>query len=230
MRCGFLLSQEYYETTPIKLSAITTVIDICSIYCGGLYWVKFQYMDKLRTYFEQVGFKGDELDSVCDAFGIQTFEKNELFVMEGKTSKYIGLVETGMFQYYVLKDGEEVTSYVSVAGTWLASILSFVKEVPSLENIRAITPGSVYTLSRVNLKKLVKEIEGFKDFYIALLEQAICGIDESRHDLIVLTAEQRYEKLLSNEPHLLQQIPLQHLASMLGITPRHLSRIRNNIR
>jgi hypothetical protein len=29
---------------------------------------------------------------------------------------------------------------------------------------------------------------------------------------------------------LLQQIPLQYLASMLGVTPRHLSRIRGNIR
>ncbi len=134
---------------------------------------------------------GDDLDTVTDAFGIQAFDKNDLFVMEGKTSKYIGLVETGMFQYYVIKDGEEITSYVSVAGTWVASVMSFVSEKPSLENIRAITPGSIYTISRVNLKKLVQEIEGFKDFYIALLEQSICGIDESRHDLIVLTAEQR---------------------------------------
>jgi hypothetical protein len=36
--------------------------------------------------------------------------------------------------------------------------------------------------------------------------------------------------MLRQEPHLLQQIPLQHLASMLGVTPRHLSRIRGNIR
>ena len=85
-------------------------------------------------------------------------------------------------------------------------------------------------ISKTNLRSLVNALPAFKDFYIALLEQSICGIDESRHDLIVLTAEQRYTKLLQKEPHLLQQIPLQHLAFMLGITPRHLSRIRNSIR
>jgi len=42
--------------------------------------------------------------------------------------------------------------------------------------------------------------------------------------------EQNNEKMLTNEPHLLQQIPLQHLASMLAVTPRHLSRIRSKIR
>lgn len=186
-------------------------------------------MEKVRTYFQRMGFKDADLDAVAGVFVLQSFDKNDLFVMEGKTSKYIGLVDTGMFQYYVIKDGGEVTSYVSLAGTWVASVMSFISEKPSLENIRAITTSSILAISKTNLKQLVQTIPAFKDFYISLLEQSICGIDESRHDLIVLTAEQRYEKLLTREPHLLQQISLQHLSSMLGITSRHLSRIRRNI-
>ena len=187
-------------------------------------------MEKLQAYFGQIGFKGQELLDVVNAFKLHAFEKNDLVVMEGKTSRHIGLVESGIFQYYVVKDGVEITSYVSVPNTWLASVMSFVSERPSLENIRALTGGSIYLISKDSLRGLVSSIPAFKDFYIALLEQSITGIDESRHDLIVLSADQRYAKLLKKEPHLLQQIPLQHLASMLGITPRHLSRIRNNIR
>lgn len=184
----------------------------------------------LSTYFQHLGFSGEILETVVNAFDLQSFEKNDAVVTEGKTSRSIGLVKCGMFQYYVLKDGEERTTYVSIAGTWLASVLSFVSEKPAMENIRALTEGQIYMIRKTNLKKLVSEIPPFKDFYIGLLEQSICGIDESRHDLIVLSAEQRYEKLLKKEPHLLQQIPLQFLASMLGVTPRHLSRIRNQIR
>jgi len=54
-------------------------------------------------------------------------------------------------------------------------------------------------------------------------------MDETRANLMILTAEERYALLLKEEPKLLQQIPLQYLASILGVTPRHLSRIRNNI-
>lgn len=187
-------------------------------------------MNKLRQYFERIGFRDHELDSITAMFKLQSFEKNDLIVTEGKTSRYIGFIENGLFQYYVTKDGVEITSYVSVQGTWLASVMSFVSQQPSLENIRALTAGQVYMISRQDLKTLINTIPSFKDFYLALLEQSICGIDESRHDLIVLTADERYAKLLQKEPHLLQQIPLQHLASMLGITPRHLSRIRNNLR
>ncbi len=187
-------------------------------------------MSAVAGYFSAIGFKDDELESIVASFQLKTFQKNELIVEEGKTSRYMGLIESGLFQYFVNKEGVEVTTYVSLAGSWLASVSSFINEKPALENIRALTDSQIYLISRQQLRKLVEAIPSFKSFYVNLLEQAIKGIDESRHDLIVLSADQRYAKLLSKEPHLLQQIPLQHLASMLGITPRHLSRIRKTIR
>lgn len=187
-------------------------------------------MLKVKKYFEAIGFAGDDLEKILSAFELKHFKKNDFIVEEGKTSKHIGLVETGMFQYYVIKDGEERTTYVSIANSFFSSVLSFISETPALENIKALVDGSISMISKQNLKMLVNEIPAFKNFYISLLESTICGIDASCHDLIVLSAEQRYEKMLKNEPHLLQQIPLQHLASMLGVTPRHLSRIRSNIR
>lgn len=187
-------------------------------------------MEKVKKKFENMGFKGEDLEKILNSFKLQVFKKNDFIVEEGKVSKHIGFVETGLFQYYVMVEGEERTTYVSIANTFLASVLSFISGTPALENVKALTDGSVSLIGKADLKKLVNEMPAFKDFYIGLLESTICGIDASRHDLIVLTAEQRYEKMLKNEPHHLQQIPLQYLASILGITPRHLSRIRNNIR
>ena len=187
-------------------------------------------MLKVKNYFEAIGFAGDDLEKILNAFELQSFKKNDFVVEEGKTSRYMGFVESGMFQYYVIQDGEERTNYVSIENTFFASVLSFISETASLENVKALVDGSISMISKTNLKILLNEIPAFKDFYIGLLEATLCGIDASRYDLIVLTAEQRYEKMLKNEPHLLQQIPLQHLASMLAVTPRHLSRIRSKIR
>ena len=80
------------------------------------------------------------------------------------------------------------------------------------------------------MQTLQKEIAGFNDFYIGILEWQICCIDESRLDAIMLSAQERYEKMLAKEPILIREIPLQYLASILGVTPRHLSRIRGKIR
>lgn len=187
-------------------------------------------MEKLKRQFEAIGFSGDELNQVLAAFTLKTFAKNDFFTEDGKISRHLGFIEKGLFQYYVIKDGEEKTTYVSIAGTFLSSVTSFVTETPARESVRALTASEVCLITRADLMNLVQQIPRFKDFYIRLLEWAISGIDSSRHDLIVLNAEQRYEKMLHQEPHMLQQIPLQHLASMLGVTPRHLSRIRKNIR
>jgi CRP/FNR family transcriptional regulator, anaerobic regulatory protein len=187
-------------------------------------------MEKVTKYFEAIGFAGDDLEKILNAFELQSFKKNDFVVEEGKTSRYIGFVESGMFQYYVIKDGEERTNYVSIENTFFASVLSFISETASLENVKALVDSRISMISKTNLQMLLNEIPAFKDFYIGLLEATLCGIDASRYDLIVLTAEERYEKMLTNEPHFLQQIPLQHLASMLGVTPRHLSRIRSKIR
>jgi CRP-like cAMP-binding protein len=187
-------------------------------------------MEKLRANFAMSGFSGEILDKIVDAFHIKHYKKGDFFVETGKTSLYLGFIESGMLPYYVIKDGDERTSYVSIESTFVASLMSFISETPSKESVRALVDSEVSVISRKDLKKLVAEIPPFKDFYIALLEWAICGIDSSRHDLIVLSGEQRYEKMLKEEPKLLQVIPLQYLASMLGVTPRHLSRIRGKIR
>ncbi|TDE47955.1 Crp/Fnr family transcriptional regulator [Flavobacterium sp. GT3P67] len=187
-------------------------------------------MIKLKRYFNMFGFEDNDLDRILNSFRLQTFKKNEFFVKQERIGNHLGFVESGVFQYYVLKEGEIRTTYVSIENTFMASRFSFVNDSPAIENVKALTDGSICIISKANLKKLINEIPSFKDFYIGFLESSICSIDANRHDLILLSGEQRYNKMLKEEPELLQKIPLQCLASILGVTPRHLSRIRNNIR
>ena len=184
----------------------------------------------VKTYFESIGFSGEDLDSIVKAFILLEIKKNDFFIEEGEISEYLGFLESGLLQYYFLIEGEEKTTYISIENTFVASLLSIIAETPSLENIKALTDCRMSVIRKKDIKKLTAEIPHFKDFYISLLEESICGIVSNRQDLIVLSGEQRYEKMLREESHLLQQIPLQYLASMLGITPRHLSRIRSNIK
>ena len=114
--------------------------------------------------------------------------------------------------------------------TFLASVASFLNATPSNESIRALTDARVWRIDRQELRKLLEEMPAFKDYYLGLLEWQIGCIDKSRHELLVLSAEERYHRLITTEPELLQRIPLQYLASILGVTPRHLSRIRKAVR
>jgi hypothetical protein len=43
------------------------------------------------------------------------------------------------------------------------------------------------------------------------------------------SAFERYEKMLKDNPDIIPSVPLQYNASFLGITPRHLSRLRKEL-
>jgi CRP/FNR family transcriptional regulator, anaerobic regulatory protein len=59
--------------------------------------------------------------------------------------------------------------------------------------------------------------------YVSILENRVI-------ESISLTAEERYKKLLSHQPKLVEEIPLLHIAAYLGITQERLSRIRKNLK
>jgi len=187
-------------------------------------------LENLKQYFQGVGFSEEDLEIIMNSFFLKEFKKDEYFIEVDKISKHLGFIATGTFQYFVLlNDGEERTTYMAIENSFVASLLSFLNETPSREYIRALSDSSVWLIEKSSLLNLQNTIPAFKDFYIELLEWQISCIDKSRLDFIMLTAEQRYEKMLKEEPHLLHKIPLQYLASILGVTPRHLSRIRKNI-
>lgn len=48
-------------------------------------------------------------------------------------------------------------------------------------------------------------------------------------DAVTLTPEQRYLELVARRPELLQRVPQYHVASLLGIQPETLSRIRRRL-
>ncbi len=187
-------------------------------------------MKNLIAYFQQSGFTSGEAQGVADLFKTKTFAKGEHFLEEGKTARHLAFISRGLFQFYFLKDGDEHTTYVVGENNFLASLSSFISQIPAKEYVRALGDGEVWQIHFNDLQHLKNHNAKFQTFYIGVLEHLLICIDDSRHKLIALTAEERYEALLDEEPELLQQIPLQYLASILGVTPRHLSRIRNNIR
>lgn len=187
-------------------------------------------MEQLLSHFLGKGIPAAEVSAITEAFKGKKIAKGDYFVEEGKTSKHLAFITKGLFQYFYLKDGKEITTYVTGENTFLVSLISFYKQQPSKENVRALADSELLAIHYTDLQKLKKESEAFKTFYINAMEDLVVAMDETRSNLIILTAEERYALLLKEEPGLLQQIPLQYLASILGVTPRHLSRIRNNTR
>ncbi len=170
-----------------------------------------------------------QIGEILRTFSKIHLSKNEYFVKEGSVCEYFCFIENGILQHSIDIIGEEKTTYLAMKNTCTSALKSFMYEGPSRKNIKAISECERWVVDLKTFKKLINENETFNRFYYNLIENQIYLIDDYRIDLLTLTPEERYKKLLLNDVKLLQQVPLHYLASFLGISNRHMSRIRKNI-
>lgn len=175
-------------------------------------------------------FLEDQVQAISDSFSFLNLPKNQLFAEEGKICPYFCFVESGILQHSIEVLGEEKTTYLALRNSSTTALNSFKNRVLSRKNIRALCDCDLWVIDFENFDRLLKNNLAFHRFYYNLIENQIFLIDDYRIDLLTLTPEERYQKLLVNEPKFLQQVPLHYLASFLGISSRHMSRIRKNIK
>jgi len=153
--------------------------------------------------------------------------RSEYFLKEGKVCNQIGIVTKGMCRhFYKTKDGD-VTRWVTLTGTFVISLKSFIQQSPAIENIQAIETTEIAIMPRTSWLNLYEQHEFLRTYWLRSIEENYIGMEERVFNLIAKTAEERYYWTLENQPRLIQEVPDKYLASMLGIHPRHLSRIRS---
>lgn len=168
-------------------------------------------------------------EQILQSFQVLRLKKNSYFVKEDEICNYFCFVESGILQHSIEVLDEEKTTYLALRNSFTSSLYSFLNQTPSRKNIKAIVDSELWVVDLKTFKYLIKNNPAFHRFYYDLIEKQICLIDDYRIDLLTLTPEERYKKLLVTEPKLLQEVPLHYLASFLGISTRHMSRIRKNI-
>ena len=182
-----------------------------------------QYMDSESDVFEPF------IQKAANSFTFLHLKKNDYLVKEGEICQYFCYIESGILQHSILVLEEEKTSYLALRNTVTSSLNNFLFNKPSRKSVKAIFDCKLWVINIHVFRDLIENNPAFNQFYYNLIEKQICLIDDYRIDLLTLTPEERYKKLLATEPKLLQEVPLHYLASFLGISSRHMSRIRKNV-
>lgn len=171
-----------------------------------------------------------DIDSFTSLIIPKKLKKGEYFITEGKTSKYIAYIQSGIFRsFYHSSEQEEVTYCFTFQNTLITAYSSWINQEPTNENIQALTDMELILISLENMKKLEVSNPNWIRFFKHIAEQEYINLEKRIFMLQRESAETRYQNLLNNHPEYLHHIPLQYLASYLGVTQRHLSRIRKAV-
>ncbi|MEZ4878496.1 MAG: Crp/Fnr family transcriptional regulator [Flavobacterium sp.] len=171
-----------------------------------------------------------QIKAALSSFSFSFLKKNDFLVQENEICNHFCYIESGILQHAIEVDGEEKTTYLGLRNSATSSLKSFLNQTASQKSIKALVDTELWIIDLKNFQELLQNNAAFHHFYFKLIEKQIMLIDDYRIDLLTLSPEERYKKLLVTEPKLLQEVPLHYLASFLGISNRHMSRIRKNIK
>lgn len=155
-----------------------------------------------------------------------------ILLNEGEISERIFFIEKGCIRCWFNKDGKDLTLQFFLEGGMVASIESFRKKIPSPITVETIEPSILWYVDKKDMDLILKElieIPALRNKFIDLIFERTFDYMKHFVSFIRDTPEQRYQNLLKENPQIIKRIPQHYIASYLGITSVHLSRIKNKL-
>ena len=179
---------------------------------------------------QRVNLSTQEREWCAASFEPVSITKNTIIEKAGKVPEYLYFIVSGYLRIFHLNEkGEEITTHINCPPGFITSYFNYINQVPSDENLESITDCQLLRITKTNLEELIDKSTAFKDFSISVFQESISYNENRSRELATLTAEQRYLKLIKEYPGIIQNVPLQYIASFLGMNSKSLSRIRKQV-
>ncbi len=187
--------------------------------------------ENLRNMLNSVDIlKDSEISNGLNYFEPKSFEKGDILIEAGKICNWMAFVNSGVLRnFYISSKDEEVTYCLTFPNKVISAFSSFMTQKVTFENIHALTNVELLVIKHDQYYELMNSSENWLKFSRFVAEQSYIEMENRLLALQMESAKKRYEDLLVFNPDYLQKVPLKYLASYLGITQRHLSRLRKEI-
>lgn len=188
-------------------------------------------MHDFKSYLNSiVKLTTQQMDEIFMVLQGGKIRKRELLLKEGDICRKVVFFNKGYFRFfYNSTHGDEITCEFYFSPGFITSYTSLITGMPSFVNVQAMEDMEFLELRRDDLYKLYDENPAL-DRLGRLIAESV-AIASERHLFLLLnqTAETRYRTLMTQHPEFVKHIPLQYIASYLGIKQETLSRIRKSI-
>ena len=184
-------------------------------------------MNSLEQVYRHPLLSQEDLKKIIDVHKQVTYTKGEFLLREGQIANEYLIMESGLMRSFVHNfDGIDITTNFFSDCDVVIEVSSLFQRIPTAENIQALTDCVCWKIDFDNFQKLFHALEGFSEWGRTWMSQSLFECKQRSVSIITDSATQRYLTLLETRPKVVQQAPLKHVATYLGITDTSLSRIR----
>lgn len=169
-----------------------------------------------------------QLDRISQLFKLKKVKRNDILLNAGDICKDLYFVNKGCIRtYYINSEGKDRTRYIAAEGMIGTSLKSFITQKPSFEFVDAIDNSELLYIGHNSFYQLVDEVDEWAVFYRSLLEHAYNHQNKRIESLVTLSAKERYDEVMKDQPEYVQRLPNHILASYLDMSQETLSRLKS---
>ncbi|MBO3699350.1 Crp/Fnr family transcriptional regulator [Roseivirga sp. E12] len=181
----------------------------------------------LKASFEKyITLTDEEFEVLSASWKPFSFDKQEAITGFGQTERYFYYVHKGLMRGFFLKNGVEYNIGFSYDGEYSGVYDSFISQQPSTWTLETISPSVGLKIEYKKLMQQLDEHRSMERWLRLFYQQVLVGFGIFTKSILGDSAEERFNRLMKQSPHVLQMIPQKHLASYLGMTPETFSRMR----
>jgi len=167
-------------------------------------------------------------DKFLDAGKIITVDKWQNVISAGDMNPDIYVVVEGILRCWYWDDDREITAFFSTLPTMAINYHTYYGNLPSFYNFQALTPSKLLHIKRADFNNLIEKYPDFARWNLRLAQNQLFYF-EIKRKCNQGKAIDKYQSLIRELPDIMNTVPLQIVASYLGITPQHLSRLRRSM-
>ncbi|WP_255487384.1 Crp/Fnr family transcriptional regulator [Oceanospirillum sediminis] len=186
-----------------------------------------------RKYFAGLAPEGMEINwsFLKQEAEVRHFAKGDFLFRQGDEAPDLFFLHNGLARYVSVSDeGKEFTQSFAMGPRLAGSTRAMAGRCPVLFGIEIMEDALVLSWPWQVFFQQMSACPVFLRAYIQMLEALFIGKEERENALAKHTAEQRYLDFVTGQPELAERIPLQFIASYIGVTPVALSRIRHRLK
>lgn len=186
-----------------------------------------QPLEKIKQAFRSIYPQQDEEWEVFSKnIVLKHFEKGEFLCRQGQVENYIYFLNSGATRNYFIKDGKELTVDFQFEGNFVSAYYSFLSREPSPICVEAISGIEACAIHHKSLYRFYDEYKVGDRIGRLIAEMQYMKRLKREIELMSTTAEERYARMMEQNPKFVNNLSVKHLSSYLGIHPESLSRIR----
>ena len=171
--------------------------------------------------------KEEEIHEILTLFREKGFKKGEFIKRPFTIGKHLAFLSKGAVRILVYKEnGEEITARIRQDSSFIADPFALEGKSDSPIGIECLEDLQLLIAPLEKVQKLSETNLALNIVIRKHLQEQILDIAKRQYLFIAGNAKERYQFILENNPDLLKKFPLRFIASLIGITPTQLSRIR----